>query len=184
MADAEATAGRLIDALGPLPQILAAPARLIRQVSDDERVVRAVAAFRGAMTHVLRVRLEERPFLPDSRAVRDYLMLQMGGRTAEEVRVLYLTGRNDLIRDEVLTTGTLDQAPIYAREIVHRALDLGAANLILAHNHPSGDETPSEADVRLTKRLRDITRGLELCVLDHLVVGREGVTSMRAAGLI
>jgi len=184
VADAEAAAGRLIEALGALPQILAASPERIDAVAHDDRVVDAVAAFRGAMMHVLRMRMEERPLLPTSSAVRDYLKLQMATRTAEEVRVLYLTGRNDLIRDEVLTTGTLDQAPIFAREIVHRALDLGAANLILAHNHPSGDATPSAADVRLTKRLRDIALGLDLRVLDHLIVGRDGVTSMRAAGLI
>lgn len=136
------------------------------------------------MVYALRVELEDRPLLANSRSLKDYLMTTMAGETSESVRVLYLTVHNHLIRDEILSTGTLDHAPIYAREIIHRALELGAANLILAHNHPSGDEAPSRSDVRLTNNLIEVAGALSICVLDHLVVGRNAVSSMRRAGLL
>lgn len=135
------------------------------------------------MQHALALELAERPVIPDSKVLFDYLKTRMAHLNAEQFRVLYLTGQNSLIRDEVIAEGTLDMVHAHEREIIHRGLELGAANLVLAHNHPSGDSKPSEADIRFTKRLQAVAVPLALWVLDHVVVGRENCTSMRMHGL-
>lgn len=136
------------------------------------------------MQHALHVELAARPILSNDRLLHDYLRAEMAFRTAEQVRVLYLTGHNHLIRDEVTAEGTLDEAWAYPREVIHRALELGAAKLILVHNHPAGDPTPSEGDRKMTRRLSDVAKGLNLLVVDHVIVGRDKCFSMLAHGLM
>jgi len=102
----------------------------------------------------------------------------------EQFRVLFLDKKNQLILDEVMNRGTVDHAPVYPREVMRRALELSAAAVILVHNHPSGDPTPSAADVEITRQVIDAGRTLKITVHDHLVVGREGVASLKALGLI
>lgn len=124
------------------------------------------------------------PLFASSQAVADYLMLGMSHLRYEQVRVLFLTVRNALIADEVVARGTVDQAPIYPREILKCALDIGAAGIVVAHNHPSGDRTPSAADVRASLALREGGEALGVTLLDHLILARSGWTSLRAEGHI
>jgi DNA repair protein RadC len=100
------------------------------------------------------------------------------------VRVLFLDKKNQLIADEVLGHGTVDHAPVYPREVVRRALELSASALILVHNHPSGDPTPSSADVEITRQIVEAARTMRIALHDHLVVGRDGIASFKALGLL
>jgi DNA repair protein RadC len=108
----------------------------------------------------------------------------MQGLGSEQFRVLFLDRKNRLIRDEVLGEGTVDHAPVYPREVVKRALELEASALILVHNHPSGDPSPSTADVDMTKLIVEAARTMEIAVHDHLIVGRQGHASLRQLGLM
>ena len=114
----------------------------------------------------------------------DYLTVDMAHLTVERVRVLYLDTKNRLIRDEHLADGSIDEAAIHPREVIHKGLNLGAAGLILVHNHPSGNPEPSKADVAITHRIAEAGRHMGIVVHDHVIVGREGHVSLRAKGLI
>jgi DNA repair protein RadC len=133
---------------------------------------------------ILDHRLKAKPILANSKAVIDYLTAAMSHLVFEQVRVLFLGSTNKLIADRVVSIGTVDEAPIYPREIVKIALEVGATGLIIAHNHPSGDPNPSRADIENTKQLMAACRGVQLVVHDHIVVAAEGWMSMRASGLI
>jgi DNA repair protein RadC len=107
----------------------------------------------------------------------------MAGASREQFRVLFLDKKNQLIADEVMNEGTVDHAPVYPREVIRRALELSASSVILAHNHPSGDPTPSRADAEMTREVVEAGKPLRITVHDHIVVGREGVASLKALGL-
>ena len=153
-------------------------------MEGNEAVVRQLAATYDALTWVLRHPLDDRPLLGSDLAVMDYLRLAQGFLQTEQVRVLYLDTGNRLLRDEVAAQGTVDEAPIYVREIIRRALELGATGLILAHNHPSGDATPSDTDRQITEALARACRALRLRLLDHIVVSRSEAVSFRALGYL
>src|SRR5690606_25582883 len=113
-----------------------------------------------------------------------YVRLALQHESREQFRVLFLDRKNQLLADEILGRGTVDHAPVYPREVVRRALELSASAVILVHSHPSGDPTPSVADIDMTKQIVEAARSLKVSVHDHLVVGREGVASFRALGLM
>jgi len=113
-----------------------------------------------------------------------YVKVAMAAETREQFRVIFLDKKNAIILDEVMNRGTIDHAPVYPREVIRRALEVGSSALILVHNHPSGDPTPSSADVAITRQVIEAGRPLQICVHDHIVVGRDGVTSLKALGLI
>ncbi|MNE68303.1 hypothetical protein D3C80_1639560 [compost metagenome] len=113
-----------------------------------------------------------------------YLRAALAHAPREQFRTLYLNKRNILIREEMRADGTVDHAPVYPREVVRRALELSASALILVHNHPSGDPTPSRADIEMTRRVIDAARVFDIEVHDHVIVGREGTKSFRALGLM
>jgi DNA repair protein RadC len=117
-------------------------------------------------------------------ALLAYVRAAMAHEAREQFRVLFLDKKNQLIADEVMNQGTVDHAPVYPREVVRRALELAASAVILVHNHPSGDPTPSGADVDMTRQVVEAARPLRIAVHDHLVVGRDGVASFKALGLI
>jgi DNA repair protein RadC len=116
-------------------------------------------------------------------ALLAYAKVAMAGASREQFRVLFLDKKNQLIADEVMNEGTVDHAPVYPREVARRALELAASAVILAHNHPSGDPTPSAADVAITRKVAEAAQVLGITVHDHIVVGREGVASLKALGL-
>lgn len=139
---------------------------------------------RAAMLHVLRHRAFDGPLLDDHAALRDYLLADMAHDHVECVRVLFLNIRNRLLRDEIVAQGTIDQAPIYPREIIRRALDVGATALILIHNHPSGDPHPSRGDIAATRQLQAAAKPFSIVIHDHLIVARGGWKSFREEGLL
>ena len=141
-------------------------------------------AIRVAMLHSLRTQLGQTPILSTSEALTNYLFASMAYNAVEHLRVLFLNSTNRLLRDELMAKGTVNQAPLYPREILKRALELGATALIVVHNHPSGDPSPCQADVKATAHLVAAARTLDIAVHDHLIVARTGWRSLRAEGLI
>ncbi len=127
--------------------------------------------------------LRRRTVISSWTALLDYVKVALAHEPREQFRVLFLDRKNQLLADEVMNEGTVDHAPVYPREIVRRALELSASAVILVHNHPSGDPTPSQADIEMTRQVVDAGRPLRITVHDHLVVGREGVASFKALGL-
>src|SRR6185312_6424005 len=131
-----------------------------------------------------KTRLLGRPALSSWAALLDYCAAAMARSEREEFRVLFLDRKNILIADEVQSAGTIDHTPVYPREIVKRALELAASAMILVHNHPSGDPTPSRADIDMTREVAAAAKALNIAVHDHLVVGRSGHASFKSLGLI
>lgn len=182
---ARLTASRLLEEFGSLGAVLAAePARLRRAVAGDDEAAREIAAFRKVMRHALREDVATRPVLGNWHALLDYLRSEMAFATVEQFRVLHLDVRNGLIVDDIVGIGTIDTAPVYVREIIRRALDVGTASLILAHNHPSGNPTASEADIMLTRHLISAARLFEISIHDHIIVSANSHISMRSGGII
>lgn len=174
---------RLIDELGEAAAILSSSqARLHRVLPNESHVVELLVAARRLLLHSLGQEVSQRPLFPDDRAVQRYFRAHMAHASVEQARVLLLDSKNGLLRGDVVAWGTVDRVNISPRELVRRALDVGAAGMILAHNHPSGDATPSSSDIAIT---RDIFRAAELFdirLLDHLIIARYGCYSFRAHG--
>jgi DNA repair protein RadC len=143
-----------------------------------------LATLRSAMLHALRREALQAPVLGDSTAVMDYLFAAMAHEPVEQLRILYLNTRNHLLLDETVIEGSVNIAPIYPREIVRRALEVGATALILAHNHPSGDPRPSSEDIRVTRLVAAAGEALDIKLHDHVIVARSGWISFRAAGYL
>jgi len=139
---------------------------------------------RGVMLHVLRAEALDAPILSSSRALIDYLFADMAHLPAERLRVLFLDSKNRLLRDEVMSEGSVNETQVYPREIIRRALELGATALILAHNHPSGDPQPSQGDIEATRRVAEAARPFEIRIHDHVIIARSGWSSFRTLGLM
>ncbi len=183
--DTKPLAKRLIAEFGGLPGLLAAsPAELARVDGLGETAVAAIKFVEAAALRSLKAAAMDRPVLSGWQALTDYLHAAMAHRMTEEFRVIFLNNRNIMIRDEAMGEGTVNAAPVYPREIVKRALELGASGVILVHNHPSGDASPSRDDIVMTKAVMEAGRHLGLHVHDHVIIGRSGHVSMKAQGLI
>jgi DNA repair protein RadC len=184
-AGAEAWAARLIARFGSLAAVLAAdPGEQSRTLVDGDAAVRLLATVRGAMLHALRSAAYAGPVLADSGALIDYLTLDMGRLATERLRVLFLNARNHLLFDETLAEGSVNETAVHPREIVRRALEIGATAIILVHNHPSGDPTPSASDVEATRRIAMAAGALDICIHDHVIIAGSAWTSFRALGLL
>lgn len=149
-----------------------------------EAAVAALRVVTVAATRLARQKVRETPVIGSWQALIDYLTIDMAHLTRERVRVLYLNSKNMLILDDLVGDGSIDEAAIHPREVIRRALDIGATALILVHNHPSGSPQPSRADIEVTNRIAEAGRLLGISVHDHVIIGREGHTSLRAKGLI
>lgn len=183
--DTKGLAKKLIHEFGGLSGLLVADAESLMRVEGmGEGAAAAIKIAQAAATRMLRDRIVERPLLANWQALLDYLRADMAHGTIERVRVLHLNTRNMLIRDEEVSRGSIDEAAVYAREIVRRALEISSAGLILVHNHPSGDPSPSRADIELTRNIVEIGKRLGITVHDHLIIGQDGHSSLRAMGLM
>ncbi|NAZ37728.1 DNA repair protein RadC [Rubellimicrobium sp. CFH 75288] len=183
--DVKPLARRLLEAFGDLPGVLAAAPSRIEAVEGAGPAVALELKVTEAVVHrAARARVMGRPVVSSWSQLLDYCRTRMACRDREQVRVLYLDRKNQLIADEGQGEGTVDHVPLYPREVVRRALELGASALILVHNHPSGDPTPSEADIALTRQVEAAAEALGLALYDHLVIGRGGEVSFRAEGLL
>ncbi len=183
-AQAESISAALIDRFGSMAAALAAPARDQREIAGlSPTIARQLKLLRSAQVHMVRRPIGERSWLGQWSALIAYLQVQ-AHCPVEEVRVIFLNSRNNLIREEVMWRGTIDQAPVYTREVVRRALELHAAALIISHNHPSGDPKPSRADIEMTRLLSDAGKRLGITVHDHLIIAPGRCVSLKSEGLI
>ena len=160
------------------------PRTLARHPGMGETSAAALRIVALAARRLARTEAKAKPVLASWQALLDYLAIDMAHLTVERVRVLYLNTQNMLIHDEHMGDGGLDQASIDPREVIRRALDLGAAALILVHNHPSGLAEPSRADIQMTNRIAEAGRLLGILVHDHVIISRTGHVSFKAKGLI
>lgn len=183
--DTKPLAKKLIHEFGGFGGLLAADAETLRRRGDlSEGAVAAIKIAQASALRLLKSEIRERPILGSWQALLDYLHADMAHEPIERVRILFLNSKNVLIRDELLSEGSVDEAAVYVREIIRRALACHATALIIVHNHPSGDPQPSQQDIRLTREIIDATRHMKINVHDHIIVGRQGHSSLRAMGLI
>jgi DNA repair protein RadC len=183
--DVKPLAKALIARFGSFADVIAAPReRLLEVEGASIAVVTQLKIVEAAARRLAKTRVLGRPALASWSALLDYCAAAMARAQKEEFRVLFLDRKNVLIADEVQSTGTVDHTPVYPREIVKRALEHGASAMILVHNHPSGDPTPSKADITMTRDVADAARALGIVVHDHVVVGRSGHVSFKALGLL
>ena len=183
--DTKPLAKKLIQQFGGFGALLAADAEAIARVGDvSEGAAAALKIAQASALRLLQSEIRDRPVLGSWQALLDYLHADMAHNPIERVRVLFLNAKNMLIRDEQMSEGSVDEAAVYIREIVRRALDCHATALIIVHNHPSGDPQPSGQDIKLTRDLVEAGRHLKIAVHDHIIVGTRGHSSMRAMGLI
>jgi DNA repair protein RadC len=183
--DVKPLAKALIARFGSFAEAIAAPRERILEVEGaSDGVATQLKIVEAAALRALKTKLLGRPALTSWPALIDYCAAAMARSQTEEFRVLFLNRKNELIADEVQSTGTVDHTPVYPREIVKRALQHEATALILVHNHPSGDPTPSRADIAMTREVVDAARALHIVVHDHVVVGRSGHASFKALGLL
>lgn len=183
--DTKPIAKAMIDRFGSFSEALGAPTHLLQEIkglgptaATDLKIIVAVAQRFGRDHRV------ERPALNSWSDLIDYCHAQMAYETREQFRVLFLDKKNNLIADEVQQIGTVDHTPVYPREVIRRSLELSATALILVHNHPSGDPTPSRADIKMTKAIADIAKPMGITLHDHIIIGRDGHVSMRGQKLI
>jgi DNA repair protein RadC len=174
----------LLDEFITLPEVLAATPSRLQAVAKCENVARFIVLIRDAMVFSLRLRISDRPILSSDERVIDYLRVTMAYSINEQFRVLFLNARNMLIRDEVMGIGSTQEAPVFPREVIRRALELGATAIVLVHNHPSGDPEPSEADLSITRRIAICGSALEIALYDHIIITKAGFTSFRSRGFL
>ncbi len=183
--DTKALAKALLQEFGGIGGLFSADADALARVPGmGETSVAALRIVPAAALRMMRAQIAEKPMLGNWQALLDYLRADMVHHQIERFRVLHLNTRNMLIRDEVMSEGSIDQTSVYVREVIKRVIDLGSSALILVHNHPSGDPSPSRADIDITRAIAEAGKRLGISVHDHLIMGANGHASLRAQGLI
>jgi DNA repair protein RadC len=183
--DTKDLAKRLIARFGSFAEVINAPEARLAEVKDvGQSVITELKLIRAASLRLMRGEIMGRPALSSWSQVLDYCRAAMGFETREQFRILFLDKKNQLIADEVQQEGTVDHTPVYVREVVKRALELSATAIVLVHNHPSGDPSPSRADIEMTKQIVDAAKPLGVTVHDHIIVGRNGHASLRGLRLM
>jgi DNA repair protein RadC len=183
--DVKPLAKTLLETFGSFAEVISAPEKRLAEVKGlGQAGIAELKIVQAAASRFLRGAVKKRPALSSSASVLDYCRSAQAFAEREEFRILFLDKRNQLIADEVQQTGTVDHTPVYPREVVKRALELSATAIILVHNHPSGDPTPSHADIQMTKQIVAVAGPLGISVHDHLIVGKDGHASLKGLRLI
>ncbi|MGH6958417.1 MAG: RadC family protein [Caulobacteraceae bacterium] len=183
--DVRPLAKALLARFGDLSGVLAAAPEALTTVKGvGPQVALDLKLMHEATLRIGRAEAAARPSISSSAALLAYVKTALARAPREEFRVIFLDRKNQLIADETMNEGTVDHAPVYPREVARRALELSASAVILVHNHPSGDPTPSAADIDMTRQVVEAARVLKIAVHDHLVVGRDGIASFKALGLM
>ncbi|HEY1706724.1 MAG TPA: DNA repair protein RadC [Rhizomicrobium sp.] len=183
--DTKPLAKALLARFGSFADVIGAPPALLREIADvGDAVIAQLKIIEAAGLRMTRTQVLNKPALSSWKALTDYCTAAMARDPREQFRVLFLDRKNVLIADEVQSQGTVDHTPVYPREIVKRALELSASAIILVHNHPSGDPTPSRADIEMTKQIAQAAKALGIAVHDHLVIGLKGHVSFKSLGLL
>jgi DNA repair protein RadC len=183
--DVKPLAKHLLKTFGSFAEVIAAPGQRLAEIKGvGEAVIAELKIVQAAASRIARDQIKGKPVLSSWTAVLDYCRTVMAFAEKEELRILFLDKRNQVIADERQQVGTVDHTPVYPREVVKRALELSASAVILVHNHPSGDPTPSRADIQMTQSIVEIGKSLGIAVHDHIIVGKDGHASFRALKLI
>ncbi len=182
--DTKPLAKRLIERFGSFAEVVNAPPDRLKEVKGiGDAAITQIKLVRAAALRVMQGQIMQRPVLGSWDAVLGYCRAAMGFEAQEQFRILFLDKRNRLIADEMQQRGTVDHTPVYVREVVKRALELSASAIILVHNHPSGDPTPSRADIDMTRQIADAAKPLGVTIHDHIIVGRHGHASFKGLKL-
>jgi DNA repair protein RadC len=183
--DVKPLAKALLARFGSFAEVVSARPERLREIDGlGEAAITELKIVAEAVKRFAKVKVEKRPAMGSFSAVLDYCRTAMAYLDREEFRILFLDKKNLLIADEVQAIGTIDHAPVYPREIMRRAFELNATATILIHNHPSGDPSPSQADIQLTRQIVSLGKSLNVAVHDHLIIGREGYASFKGLQLI
>ena len=183
--DTKPLAKRLLKHFGSFNEVISAEAAALKEIEGvGEAVVVALKCVQAAALRLSREEIMNRPVLANWDKLVAYCRAAMGFEKTERFRILFLNRRNVLIADEVQQTGTVDHTPVYPREVIKRALELGATALIMVHNHPSGDPTPSKADIDMTNEVKDAGAKLGITLHDHLIMTKAGHSSFKDMGLL
>jgi len=183
--DTKPIAKAMLDRFGSFSEALSAPPHLLGEIEGlGATAITDLKVVMAAAQRFSRDQIHDRPVLGSWNEVLDYCRSNMAFETKEQFRILFLDKRNRLIADEVQQVGTVDHTPVYPREVIRRTLELSATALVLIHNHPSGDPSPSSADVKMTRAIADVARPLGITIHDHIIIGKSGHSSMRGLKLI
>ena len=183
--DVKPLAKALLKTFGSFAEVVHASETRLREIKGvGDAAVHQFRLIAAASHRIAKGELKQRKSLSSWQDVIDYCRTSMAFAEKEQFRLLFLDKRNQLIADEVQQTGTVDHTPVYPREVIKRALELSATAIILVHNHPSGDPTPSQADIQMTKAIIEIAKPLGISVHDHIIVGRNGHASLKGLRLI
>jgi DNA repair protein RadC len=183
--DTKPLAKALLKKFGSFAEVVHAPVARLREVDGvKDASINQLKLLAAAAGRIAKGEIKRSVALSSWNEVIDYCRSSMAFADKEQFRLLFLDKRNQLIADEVQQTGTVDHTPVYPREVIKRALELSATALILVHNHPSGDPTPSQADIQMTKAIIDIAKPLGISVHDHIIVGKNGHASLKGLRLI
>jgi DNA repair protein RadC len=183
--DVKPLAKTLIARFGSFAEVVSAPVERLAEIKGlGDAAITELKVVQAAANRLARGQVKRRPVLSSWSSVLDYCRTAMAFADKEQFRVLFLDKRNQLIADEVQQVGTVDHTPVYPREVVKRALELSATAVILVHNHPSGDPTPSRADIQMTQAIIEVAKPLGISVHDHIIVGKEGHASFKGLRLI
>ncbi|MEY2925561.1 MAG: hypothetical protein RL367_38 [Pseudomonadota bacterium] len=183
--DTKPLAKQLLSEFGGIgPLLTANPEALARIKGLSETSIAAIKLCQAISLRTFKAPIRDQPMLAGWEALMAYLTLDMGHRTTECVRILHLNTKNRLIRDEVMSEGSVDKAYLHTREVIRRAIELGSAAIVLVHNHPSGDPQPSRADISLTREIAEAGKLMGVMVHDHIIVGAHKCLSMKAMGLV
>lgn len=182
--DVKPLAKELLLRFGGFAELFSAPPEEIMKTRGvSENTATALKAIQAAAFAFLRQDVMKRPILNSMTRLNDYLRATLGHAREEHFRILFLNRKNELIADEIQQKGTVDHTPAYPREVMKRAFELGATAIILCHNHPSGDPTPSQPDIDMTRAIAEAGRPFSILVHDHVIVSRNGYTSLKALGV-
>jgi DNA repair protein RadC len=181
--DVKPLAKALLEEFGSFAEVIAAPRHRLRE-RLGEGAVTQLKIVEAAAQRLARGAVKRKAVLSSWQAVIDHCRTAMAFSDKEQFRILFLDKKNQLIADEVQQEGTVDHTPVYPREVVKRALELSATAVVLVHNHPSGDPTPSRADIQMTQQIIDVARPLGIAVHDHIIVGKDGHASLKGLKLI
>ena len=183
--DVKPLARLLLDTFGDFGRVVSAsPARLALVKGVGESVIQDLKIVEASAQRLMRSKVLHRPILSSWDALLDYCHTAMAHRETEQFRILFLDRKNVLIADEEQAKGTVDHVPVYPREVVKRALELNASAIILVHNHPSGDPTPSQADISMTTQVQEAAQVLGVALHDHLIIGKSRELSFRSEGYL
>lgn len=183
--DTKPLAKQLLEEFGSFAEVVSAPMHRLEEINGlGTATVTDLKLIQAAASELIRGDILEKSLLGSWKSVLDYCRAAMAFEEVEQFRILFLDKKNRLIRDEVQQVGTIDHTPVYPREILKRALELSATAIILVHNHPSGDPTPSSADVKMTKKIVELMTNVGIAVHDHLIIARKGHASLKELDLM